>query len=58
MIEAKGLGHFNIERDDYIFNGIGVINIEELFDSSDTINLRNTLTGLLLTGSIKMVWSF
>jgi len=48
VIEAKGLGHFNIERDDYIFNGIGVINIEELFDSSDTINFEKYIDRIII----------
>jgi hypothetical protein len=47
-MEAKGLGHFNIERDDYIFTGAKVINIEELFDSSDTINFEKYIDRVVI----------
>ncbi len=48
VIEAKGLGYFSIERDDYIFNGIGVINIEELFDSSDIVNFEKYIDRIII----------
>ncbi len=48
VIEAKGLGHFNIERDDYIFTGAKVINIEELFESSDTINFEKYIDRIII----------
>jgi hypothetical protein len=48
VIEAKGLGHFTIERDDYIFTGAKVINIEELFDSSDTINFEKYIDRIII----------
>ncbi len=43
VIEAKGLGKFNMERDDFIFSALAVNNvddIEELFENLDKVNFE------------------
>jgi len=48
VIEAKGLGQLTIEKDDFIFKGIGVINVEEVFDSADSINFKKYIDGVMI----------
>jgi len=47
-IEAKGLGQLTVEKDDFIFRGINVINVEEVFDSTDTINFQKYIDGVMI----------
>jgi len=48
VIEAKGLGQLTIDKDDFIFRGINVVNVEEVFDSADSINFKKYIDGVMI----------
>jgi len=48
VIEAKGLGQLTTDKNDFIFRGIGVINIEEVLDSVDSINFKKYIDGIMI----------
>ena len=48
IIEANGLGQLTQERDDYIFRGLGVENVEEVFESTDNISFKKYIDRVII----------
>jgi superfamily II DNA or RNA helicase len=48
IIEANGLGQLTQERDDYIFRGLGVKKVEEVFESTDNISFKKYIDRVIM----------
>jgi hypothetical protein len=48
VIEAKGLGQLSTDKNNFIFRGIGVTNVEEVLDSVDSINFKKYIDGIMI----------